>query len=58
MNIGATTILIILIICATVLAGMYIYYCSENEIGIFANPKYEKRISELEKAVEELKKKK
>ncbi|MCI8378653.1 MAG: hypothetical protein HFH72_09065 [Lachnospiraceae bacterium] len=54
---GLIVILVFLIICATVLMAMYMYYCSENEVGMFQNPKYEKWIRELEKQMEELKKK-
>lgn len=53
---GFVIIFITLIICITVIAGIYIYYCSENEIGMFQNPNYENRIKELEKKMEELKK--
>lgn len=53
---GLAVVLVVLIICATVIMAMYIYCCSENEIGMFQNPKYEKRIRELEKQMEELKK--
>lgn len=56
MGIGATIVLVVLVICATILAGMYIYYCAENEVKMFANPKHEKRIKELERQMEELKK--
>lgn len=52
----AVFVVIILIICATVLMAMYMYYCSENRIGMFKNPNYGKRIKELEKQMEELKK--
>lgn len=54
--IGITVVLVVFIICATVITGMYICYCNENEVGMFQNPKYEKRIMELEKQMEELKK--
>lgn len=53
--IGFTIVMIILIICTTILIGVYMYYCAENEVKMFANPKYDKRISELEKVVKELK---
>lgn len=53
--------LIVLIICATILGGMYLYYCNENEIGVFRNAKnmYDKekierledRISRLERRI-------
>ena len=50
-----TFILIILIICVTVLLIVYMEYCSENGVGLFANPEYEKRIKKLEKEMEKLK---
>lgn len=56
MGAGFTVVLIVFIICATILVAMYVYYCGENEIGMFQNPKHEKRIRELEKQMEELKK--
>ena len=48
-------IFIILIICVTCLLAMYMYYCSENSVGMFTNPEYEKRIRRLEKEMEKLK---
>ena len=48
-----TIILIVLIICASVLFGIHMYFCAENEIGMYADPKYEKRISDLEKLIKE-----
>ena len=50
-----TFILIILILCITVLLIVYMEYCSENCVGLFANPEYEKRIRKLEKEMEKLK---
>lgn len=49
--------LIILIICATILLSMYIYYCAENEVGMFYNPTYDfnKRIAALEDEIIKLK---
>lgn len=54
--VGFVVMMVFLIICATILMAMYMYYCSENETGMFQNPKYEKRIRELEKQMEELRK--
>lgn len=51
-----TIVSTVLIICVSVLFGIYIACCSENETGMFQNPRYEKRIRELEKQMEELKK--
>lgn len=56
MGLGLTVVLVVFIICVTILVAMYVYYCSENEIGMFQNPRYEKRIRELERQMEELKK--
>lgn len=53
MLVAITIILIVLIICASVLLGIYMYLCAENEIKMFADPKYEERISNLEKLVKE-----
>ena len=50
---GLLILLIVAIICATILFGLYMYYCSQNEVGLFQKPKYEKRIRELEKKVAE-----
>lgn len=52
MAIALTIIFVTLIICATVLVGVYMYYCGESEIKMFANPRYEERISRLEKLLE------
>lgn len=54
---GVAFVLIILIICVSVLFGYHMYLCNENGIKMYANPRYEERISELEKQVEELKEK-
>ena len=51
---GLTCVLIILILCTTLLLVVYMYYCSENGTGLFANPEYEKRIRKLEKEMEKL----
>ena len=52
---GVAFVLIILILCVSVLFGYHMYLCNENGIKMYANPKYEERISELEKQVKELK---
>lgn len=57
MGVGFTIILLTLIICISVLFGIYMYLCSENEVKIFSNPRYVERIRELEKQVKELKEK-
>lgn len=57
MGFGLTVVLIILIICVSALFGFYMFLCGENEVKMFASPRYEERISELEKLVKELKEK-
>ena len=52
---GVVFVLIILIICVSVLFGFHMYLCNENGIKMYADPRYEERISELEKQVKELK---
>ena len=54
---GVAFVLIILIICVSVLFGYHMYLCNENGIKMYANPRYEERICELEKKVSELKEK-
>ena len=56
MGAGLTFVLIVLIICPT-LFGLYMFLCEETKTRLFSNPKYEERIRELEKQVEELKEK-
>lgn len=56
MGVGLTITLIVLILCASVLFGLYMGLCSENQVRMFADPEYEKRIKKLEKQMEELKK--
>jgi hypothetical protein len=50
-------LLSVVIICTTILIGMYIYYCSENEVGLFEKPKYNERINKMEKQIRELEEK-
>lgn len=57
MVIGFFTTLIISIICVTIIFLAYMDYCSANKVKMFANPRYDERIRELEKEVEELRKK-
>lgn len=35
MEMWIAIVLITLIVCATILMAMYIYYCGENEVGMF-----------------------
>lgn len=58
MAVAITIILVIFIICATILITIYMYYCGENGIRMFADPQYEERISRLEKLIETEEKKK
>ena len=46
----------VLIICATILFGIYIYCCSQNEVGMFQNMSsyYEKKLSNLEERIKKL----
>lgn len=57
MGVGLTFVLIILIICLSVLFGLYMFLCAETKTKLFSNHKYDERISELEKQVKELKEK-
>ena len=50
---GIVIVLIFLIICGSILFGIHMYFCSENEIGMYADPKYEERIRKLEKIIKE-----
>ena len=53
---GMTIVLIIFIICAPVLFGIYMYLCSENGVKMFADQRYEEHMRKLEECMEELKK--
>lgn len=55
--VAVTIIAIILIICVSVLFGLYMCLCAENEVKMFADPRYDERIKELEKRIAELEKK-
>lgn len=55
--VGLTIIIIVLIMCVAVVFRDYMEYCNYNKIGMFANPKYDERIKNLEKIVNELKEK-
>lgn len=52
--VGFVCVFIILIICVTILVGMYLYYCSENSIGIFDRTKYKSDLRDLKDAVNKL----
>lgn len=55
MAVAITIILVVLIICAFVTIWIYMYYCSENGIGMFTDPRYKEYIEILEKELKELK---
>lgn len=57
MGVGLTFVLIVLIICVSVLFGLYMCLCAENEVKMFADPGYEKRIQALEEEINALKEK-
>lgn len=57
MIVAFTVIVVFLLICATVLGVVYMYYCNENEVGMFADPGYMEMIKELKQQVKELKEK-
>ena len=50
-------LLLVLIICVTILFAMYMYYCSENNMNMFSDSKYNERLCSLEKTVSELQEK-
>ncbi len=54
MGIGETIVAIVLILCFFISLWIYMFYCGENRIKMFSDPRYERRISKLEKQVEEL----
>lgn len=47
-------IIFTLIICVSVLFGIYMYLCSENVVKMFADPEYDKRIRRLEKEIQKI----
>lgn len=51
---GIIAILIILIICATILLGLYLCYCYKNNVGILIDPKYNSSLRELKESIKEL----
>ena len=50
-------IFITLIICVTLLFAQYMFYCNENSVQMFEDPKYGERIGVLEGKVKDLEKK-
>lgn len=57
MGAGLTFVLIVLIICVSILIGVYMFLCAESEVKMFADPRYEERIRALEKEIKILKEK-
>lgn len=41
---GLTFVLIVLIICVSILIGVYMFLCAENEVKMFSDPRYEEHI--------------
>lgn len=54
MIIAITLITIVLIICISILIGLYMDYCKESRTKMFAPQKYDERIRDLERRVEKL----
>lgn len=54
MGVGLTLTLIVLIICVSVLFGIYMFACVENETKMFSNPRHEERIRTLERVMKEM----
>ena len=52
--VGFVCVFIILVICVTILVGMYLYFCAENRIGIFDSARYNSDLRDLKDAVNEL----
>lgn len=57
MDFGIFLILAILIICGTISLNTYMDFCYKSQTKMFANPRYEERIKNLEKEIKELKEK-
>lgn len=55
--VGLTLVLIVAVICFTILFAMYLDMCFQSEVKMFADPKYDDRIEELEKKVKALEEK-
>lgn len=55
MGLGLSLVLIVLIICVSILFGLYMFLCDENETKMFSN-KCDKCISKLENQMKELEK--
>lgn len=54
MIIAITLITIVLIICISILIGLYMDYCKESRTKMFTPQKYDERIRDLERRVEKL----
>ena len=52
---GFWLFMIVLAVCITILCFAVIYYCGENEVGIFSDVfLYERKIAELEEKIDML----
>ena len=47
-------VIIMLIICATILFAMYLYFCADNNTGLFIKPEYNGRLRNLEEEQKKL----
>lgn len=45
------TLISLIIICATIIIGMYIYYCAQNNVKAFVKPEYNATLNELKREV-------
>ena len=54
MVIAITFILTVLIICGSILFGIYMVFCADAGIKMFEDPRYEERIKNLEKRLKEM----
>lgn len=54
MIIAITLITIALIICISILIGLYMDYCKESRTKMFTPQKYDERIRDLDRRVEKL----
>ncbi len=54
MIIAITLITIVLIICISILIGLYMDYCKESRTKMFTPQKYDERIRDLDRRVEKL----
>lgn len=48
------TLISLIIICATIIIGMYIYYCAQKEVKLFAKPEYYVSLHDLKLLIRSL----